>query len=166
MGYSIALLVAGGVLVGPGDGLPLGGLIEDGLEGGCGVGGECVVLVEVDAGEERLVGEALVLFVAAFVHGGEVACEVEGSVDEGAGSLIVVVVFSDLGFDPIQFCPQPGLELLQLIQSEGIGEMGFEELVLLSQDLTAPDGLRAVCSRAKTGRFVGFMERLVACREG
>ena len=55
-GYNIALLVVGGVLVGPGDGLLLGGLVEDALEGCRGVGGECVVLVQVDAGEERLVG--------------------------------------------------------------------------------------------------------------
>ncbi|KAB1643508.1 hypothetical protein [Gulosibacter chungangensis] len=124
LGYSIAILVAVGVLVGPGDGLLLGGLIEDALKRYCSVGGEGVVLVQVDAGEERLVGEALVLLVTALIHGSEVACEVEGSVDEGAGSLIVVVVFSDLGFDPVKFCPQSGLELLQLIQAEGIDEMG------------------------------------------
>src|SRR5690606_1292225 len=39
LGYNIAFLVAGGVLVGPGDGLLLGGLVEDALEGCCGVGG-------------------------------------------------------------------------------------------------------------------------------
>ena len=41
---------------------------------------------------------------------------------------------------PSKFCPQPGLELLQLIQAEGIGEVGFEELVLLGEDLLAPVG--------------------------
>ncbi|RCS62092.1 hypothetical protein [Microbacterium sp. JB110] len=101
---------------GPGDGLLLRGVVEDGGEGRGGVGGECVALVEVDAGEEGLVREALVLLVAPLIHACEVACEVEGSVDEVAGSLVVVVVFGDLRFDALELGAQPGLELPQLVQ--------------------------------------------------
>ncbi|MGO1283797.1 MAG: hypothetical protein ACTIKK_01205 [Agrococcus casei] len=116
MGYSIALFVGGGACFGPGDGLLLRALVEDHGEGCGGVGGEGAALVEVDAGEEGLVRQALVLVVAALVDLGEVAGEVEGSVDEVAGSLVVVVVFSDLRLDAVEFGAQPGLELLQLVQ--------------------------------------------------
>ncbi|MDO4254655.1 MAG: hypothetical protein Q4C81_05850 [Kocuria sp.] len=132
MGYNIALLI-GGELVGPGDGLLLGGLVEDGLERCRCVRAECVVLVQVDAGEEGLVGEAFVLVVAALVHGGEISCEVKGS-------LVVVVVLGDLSLDPVKFCAQPGLELLQLFQRERVGQVRFQELVLLGKDLLAPIG--------------------------
>ncbi|MDJ1370127.1 hypothetical protein [Gulosibacter molinativorax] len=116
LGYSIALLVGGRACFGPGEGLLLRGLVEDRGEGSCGVGGEGVALVQVDAGEEGLVREALVVLVAALVDLGEVACEIESSVDEGAGSLVVVVVLGDLRLDPVELGAEPGLELLQLVQ--------------------------------------------------
>nr|WP_254259487.1 hypothetical protein [Leucobacter chinensis] len=138
MGYNIALLIGGGELVGPGDGLLLRGLVEDGLKRCGGVHTEGVVFIQVDAGKEGLVREALVLVVAALVHSGEISCEIKGSVDEVSGSLVVVVVLSDLSLDPVKFCSQPGLELLQLVQRERLGQVCFQELVLLSKDLLAP----------------------------
>lgn len=125
-------------------------LVEDRGEGCGGVGGEGAALVQVDAGEEGLVREALVLLVAALVDLCEVAGEIESSVDEGTGSLVVVVVLGDLRFDPVKFGAEPGLELLQLVQGQGVGEVGFEELVLLGEDLLTPfgevaDGLVRAC---------------------
>ena len=56
------------------------------------------------------------------------------------GSLVVVVVLSDLCFDAIKFCLAPHLESFELVKAERVGEMCFEELVLLSEDLLAPFG--------------------------
>ncbi len=125
LGDNIALLIGGGVLVGLDDGLLLSGLVEDCGEGCCGVGGEGVALVQVDAGEEGLVSEALVLVITAFIDLREVAGKIEGSVDEGAGSLLVVVMFSDLSIDPVKFCSQPCLKLLQLLQGQRVGQVCF-----------------------------------------
>ncbi|WP_449276704.1 hypothetical protein [Leucobacter sp. GX24907] len=103
LGYNIALFIASGALLCPSDGLLLGGLVEDRLERCCGVGVQLRVLVQVDAGEERLVREALVLVIAALVDSCEISCELEGTVDEVACTLIVIVVFSDLRFDAVEF---------------------------------------------------------------
>ncbi|MGO1434079.1 MAG: hypothetical protein ACTHV4_00555 [Canibacter sp.] len=99
-------------MVCPGESLFQCGVVEDGLEGCCGVGCEGPALVEVDAAEKCLVCEPLVLVVAAFIDRGEVSGKVERSVDEGPGPLIVVVMLGDLHFDAVEFSAKPGLELL------------------------------------------------------
>lgn len=61
----IAFVVGGGVLFGPGDGLLFRGFIEERGEGLRRIDGDLTAFVKVNAGEERLVHEALVRFVAA-----------------------------------------------------------------------------------------------------
>lgn len=89
---------------------------------------------------ERLVREARVLVVAAFVDTREVTGKVERPVDEGAGALVVVVVLGDLRFDAVELGPETGLELFELFEGERVGEVGFEELVLFFLDLGAAGG--------------------------
>ena len=140
LGYDIAFVIGRGVLFCPGDCLFFRGFVEDRGEGFCRVGGDLAAFVEVDAGEERLVREALVRLVAAFVDLREIARKVEGSIDECSGSLVVVVVLGDLCFDAVEFCLESHLESLELLKAERVGEVCFEELVLLGEDLLAPFG--------------------------
>ncbi|MBF9336208.1 hypothetical protein G3N30_08215 [Microbacterium lacticum] len=89
------------------------------------------MLADADLGEERLVGQASVLVVAAGVDASDVAGEGEAVVDVVAGFGVVVVVLGEAVVDRCLLGAEPVLELGELFEADRVLQVRFEEPVLL-----------------------------------